>query len=273
MLRTTLMLLASLMLSGCAPWSAPKGPLAMLEQRLVFAPSKYPAGEWNPPSLQKEDVWFSSADGTRLHGWYCPVAEPRAAILYMHGNGGNITWLPDVVCRLQQLQVSVFVFDYRGYGQSEGRPSEQGVLDDARAARRWLAEREGLSEQQIVLFGRSLGGGVAVDLATDGARGLILQSTFTSLPDVADEHTHLVSVRGLMRNRLDSLAKISKYHGPLLISHGEADRLIPIEQGRALYDRAPGPKQFIAIPKAGHNTPHPWWYYGALDEFLNSLPR
>lgn len=273
MLRMTLMLLASLMLAGCAPWSTPKGPLAMLEQRLVFAPSQYPAGDWNPPSLNKEDVWFTSADGTRLHGWYCPVHHPRATILYLHGNGGNITSRADVVCQLQKLNVTVFIFDYRGYGRSEGRPSEKGVLDDARAARRWLAERDRLSEQQIVLLGRSLGGGVAVDLATDGARGLILQSTFTSLPDVADEHTHLLPVQHLMRNRLDSLSKIAQYHGPLFISHGEDDRLIPMEQGRALFDRAPGPKQFIAIPKAGHNTPHPSWYYGALDEFLNSLPR
>ena len=148
------------------------GLMMAMEDSLIYFPSVYPDGMWNPPGLDFEDAWFEAADGTKLHGWYVPVANPRAVILFAHGNAGNLSHRVDFLEMLNQLRVTVLIFDYRGYGRSTGSPSEAGVLQDARAARRWLAERADIDESKIVLLGESLGGGVMVDLAAaDGARG------------------------------------------------------------------------------------------------------
>ncbi len=247
-------------------------PVAKLEKSLVFAPSPYPAGDWQPAGLAYEDAVFNAIDGTRLHGWYVPHEQPRAVVLFCHGNGGNVALWSDVLRTLHdRMGVSILGFDYRGYGRSEGTPSESGVLADARAARTWLARRAGVPENQIVLMGRSLGGAVAVDLAADGARGLVLESTFTSMPEVGHAKLPWLPVRALMRTQFNSLAKIGKYHGPLLQSHGTADRLIPFAMGRQLFDAANEPKQFIAIPGGDHNDPQAEEYYAALFAFLGRL--
>jgi fermentation-respiration switch protein FrsA (DUF1100 family) len=168
------------------------------------------------------------------------------------------------------MRVAAMVFDYRGYGRSDGVPTESGLLQDARAARRWLAERTGVDERQIVLLGESLGGGVAVDLAAhDGAAGLVLESTFTSLPDVARHHLPYLPVSFLMRNRFNSLAKIKDYHGPLMIAHGDADPLIPLEHAKRLHQAASGPKWLVTIPDAGHNWTPTAEYLDALDRFFD----
>jgi len=249
-------------------------PLAKLENSLVFQPMPYPQGNWRPAGLKYEDVWFAAADGTRLHGWYCPRAGARAAVLFAHGNAGNLSHRADVIRLLHdRLGVSVLAFDYRGYGRSAGTPDEAGILQDTRAARAYLARREGIAERDVVLMGRSLGGGVMVDLAaTDGARGLILESTFTSLPEAARHLAPWLPAKLLMRNRLDSLAKIPNYAGPLLQSHGTADRTIPFAQGRRLHAAAKGSKRFVAIPGADHNHPQTLEYYRALAQFLANLP-
>ena len=142
-----------------------------LENSLIFFPIKYPEGYWHPPGLRFEDAWFDAADGVRLHGWYVPKENARGPVLFCHGNGGNITHRIDSLQILnRRAGVSVLIFDYRGYGRSEGTPNEAGVLADARAARAWLAKREKIAETDVVMMGESLGGGVAVDLAArDGA--------------------------------------------------------------------------------------------------------
>ena len=249
--------------------------MMLLENSLIFVPTKYPDGAWNPPGLKFEDAYFEAPDGTKLHGWYAPHEQPRAVLLFAHGNGGNVTHRFDIVKQLHdRLGVSVMIFDYRGYGRSEGSPDEAGILADARAARAWLAQRAAVPESQIVLMGESLGGGVAVDLAArDGARGLILDSTFSSLPDVAAIHYPWAPVKLLMRTRLDSRAKIPDYHGPLLQSHGSADTIIPIELGRRLFEAANEPKQFVVIPGADHNDMRSDLLYRSVDEFLNRLNK
>jgi len=262
--------------AGCAVTSPRhKSPLAKFENSLVFVPTRYPTGNWQPRGLSFEDVRFTAADGTKLHGWYLPHPNPRAAVLFAHGNAGNLSDRAELLRTLHDRHgLAVMAFDYRGFGRSEGSPDEQGILQDARAARAWLARREGIAERDVVLMGRSLGGAVAIDLAAkDGARGLIVESTFTSLPDAANEHMPWMAPKLLMRNRLDSLAKIANYHGPLLLSHGDRDRVIPFEHGRQLFAAANEPKRFITISGSDHNDPQTPEYHQAIDAFLAALPR
>ncbi len=249
--------------------------LMFLEESLIFFPSKYPEGIWNPSGLPIEDARFQAADGTKLHGWYVPREHSAAAVLFLHGNAGNITDRFDSLERLHDVVgASVLIFDYRGYGRSEGKPSEKGILADARAARAWLAKQEHIPEKEIVLMGESLGGGVAVDLAAaDGARALVLVSTFNSLPDVAAYHYPLFPVRLLMRTRLDSESKIPNYHGPLLQFHGRDDTVIPFRFGKKLFDAANEPKELVVSEHHDHNDYVPTSFYEKLKKYLDGLPQ
>jgi pimeloyl-ACP methyl ester carboxylesterase len=159
---------------GCA-----LSPLARYERAMIYQPTKTPAGAANAARAGFEQASFAAADGTRLSGWFADHPQRRAVVLFAHGNGGNVAmWAPMVRELADRHRVAALVFDYRGYGESEGRPREPSVLQDARAARRWLSERTGLTEDSVVLMGQSLGGGVAVDLASkDGARALVLMAT------------------------------------------------------------------------------------------------
>ncbi|MFO0900150.1 MAG: alpha/beta hydrolase [Pirellulales bacterium] len=247
--------------------------MALLEERLVFGPQRHPNGFWRPAGLDFEDVDFEAADGVKLHGWYVPHPNPRAYVLFAHGNGGNVTYWAEEYATLHKLGVAVFAFDYRGYGRSLGVPNEAGVLTDARAARAWLAKRAGIDQKDVVVMGLSLGGGVAVDLAAaDGARGLVLLNTFNSLPDAAAVHYPWVPVRWLMRSRFDSAAKIARYHGPLLQTHGDRDDIVPLALGKQLFAAANEPKRFVLVPRGGHNDPLTPAFVTALDEFLEHLP-
>jgi len=247
--------------------------MMFLENSLIFFPSRYPDGDWKPWGLSFEDAWFQAADGTKLHGWYVPREKPMAAILFCHGNAGNITNRADILEELHNtVGASVLIFDYRGYGRSQGKPNEAGILADARAARAWLAKRENITEKDIVVMGESLGGAVAVDLAAkDGAKGLVLISTFTSLPDAAAYHYPIFPVRLLMRTRLDAIGQIANCKGPLLDMHGQSDTIVPIKFGRRLFDAANQPKQLLVFPHHDHNDLPPDQFFEALRTFLKKL--
>jgi fermentation-respiration switch protein FrsA (DUF1100 family) len=249
--------------------------LMFFEEALIFPAPRYPLGDWSPQGLNHEDVFFQAADGVKLHGWYVSPPQPRAHVMFCHGNGENVAFLaPDLKAMRDELNVAVFAFDYRGYGRSEGKPREAGVIADGLAAQAWLAERAGINEGDIVIWGRSLGGGVAVELAAQrGARGLILERTFSSLTDVAAVHFAWAPVRYLMRTRLNSLARINQYHGPLLQSHGTADTVIPFPLARRLFDEYQGEKEFLALKGNEHNDPPAVAWYQAVDRFLDRLPR
>jgi hypothetical protein len=245
--------------------------MMFLEDQLIFFPSKYPEGNWNPPGLAFEDAAFQAADGVNLHGWFVPHPQPRATVLFAHGNAGHLADRAELLRLLHRLRVETLAFDYRGYGKSAGTPNEAGILADARAARSWLARRTGTSEKDIVLYGESLGGGVAVDLAAaDGAGGLILQNAFTSLPDVAAHHYPWLPVRMLMRNRLDALSKIGRYQGPLLQCHADTDEIVPFELGQRLFEAA-GSKEKTLIVNRGamHNDWLSREFIAALDDFFD----
>lgn len=245
----------------------------MLEESLIFFPTRYPDGDWHPDGLAFEDAHFAAADGIRLHGWFVGHDQPRAVVLFAHGNGGNLSHRAPLLRVLHDhLAVSVLAFDYLGYGRSEGAPTEAGVLDDGRAAKKWLAARAGVPEIDLVLYGESLGGAVVVDMAsTDGAKGLILENTFSNLLDVAAYHYPWLPARHLIRSRFDSAEKIARYHGPLLQVHGDADTIIPIVLGRRLFAAANEPKQFVTIHGGDHNDPRQPVLYAALDRFLSQL--
>ncbi len=247
--------------------------MMFFEETFIFVPDRYPAGDWHRAGAGCEDAQFQAADGVRLHGWFLPHDRPLATILFCHGNGGNITDRADLAQSLHDWSgASVLIFDYRGYGRSAGKPSEQGILADARAARTWLSLRAGVPEKEIVVMGESLGGAVAVDLAArDGAQALVLQSTFSSLADVAAYHLPWLPVRMLLHTRLDSASKIGQYHGPLLQCHSEADTIVPFRFGRKLFAAANEPKRFIIFHDLQHNDFLPPSYFVALKTFLEKL--
>lgn len=252
-------------LCGCA-LSGSYSPLLPLEQAAIYHPSK-PALVVKKTDV--EEVWFTTVDGVKLHGRFFNCTEPKAIILFCHGNGGSVeTWTPAAEQLQVQHQCAVFLFDYRGYGFSGGTPSEEGLYLDARAARQWLAARMGISTADVVLLGRSLGGAVAVELAREGAQALILESTFSSLPEVAAYHVPWALPHLMMTQRFNSLEKIKEYRGPLLQCHGDADQLVPLDLAKKLFDAAPGVKKFITIPGANHNDPPNQSFEHELDILL-----
>lgn len=245
-----------------------------LEDKFLFFPDRYPVGDWKPKGLEFEDAFFTSSDGVKLHGWYCPCKDARAVVLHAHGNGGHLAYeAPLLKFYQQRLRVASFIFDYRGYGRSEGTPGVVGILQDARAARTWLTKKTGLKENQIVLRGQSLGGAVAVDLAADGgARGLVLESTFSSLKDAAAHHWGGLAMFASPK-KLNSVERIKNYRGPLLMMHGDADDVVPYELGRKLFEAANEPKEWVRIPRGNHGGSLASEFTEKLDAFIESLPR
>ncbi len=268
------LVLAFVMTAAMAPLSMQsKSNQPQMIDQFLFFPSKYPEGNWEPPGLRFEELSFTAADGTRLHAWYCPCEQPRAMILLAHGNAGNLATRVEWLTALQsQAQASVLIFDYRGYGKSEGKPSVEGALQDARAARAKLAELASIDDSQMLLMGESLGGAIVSQLAAESApRGLILQSTFSSLRDVADVHYPQLSWL-VARNRLNSATQLAQVHVPLFQSHGVEDRTIPYGLGKKLFEAANEPKTLFSIAAADHNDWQSSSYLRKLNAFIDSLP-
>jgi len=223
-----------------------------LVDRVVFQPT--PGADLRPDMLgiDAEDVWLVAEDGVRLHAFHLRASGGASrAILLLHGNAGNASHRLPLAAEYAGLGADVLLLDYRGYGLSSGRPSERGVYADARAALAHLGSR-GFAEERIVLIGQSLGGAIAVDLAQERRlAGVVLESTFSSLADVA---RGLIGPGALLlRGRFDSAAKIARLRAPLLSLHGDRDEIIPFDLGRALFEAAPTPKRFEPLPGAGHN--------------------
>jgi pimeloyl-ACP methyl ester carboxylesterase len=206
------------------------------------------------PDVRFADVTVPTEDGERLHAWWIPASAPAIAhVLFCHGNGGNIGDLIPHVALLSAAGFDVLAFDYRGYGRSSGRSSEHGTYRDARAAREALLRQDGVDPARIVYFGESLGGAVALGLALERPpAGLILQSTFTSVRDIARLHYPLIP-RALVPDAYPSLRRICELQAPLLVLHGDDDRLVPLMDGEALFEAAPGPKRIEVFAGVGHN--------------------
>jgi fermentation-respiration switch protein FrsA (DUF1100 family) len=214
-----------------------------LLNRLLF----FPARRILQTPARFDDLTIETADGERLHGWWVPADDPHASVLLFHGNAGNIGDRVPHVELLAGAGFNVLAFDYRGYGRSTGRPSEAGTYLDARAARAALPD-----DRRVIYLGESLGGAIALELALHRPpAGLVLQSTFTSIRHMARLHYPIVP-RALVPDAYPSLDRIRGLEAPLLVLHGSRDDLVPLMDGQALYDAAPGPKQ-LAILDAGHN--------------------
>jgi len=245
--------------------------LMLLENWLLFHPAA--AKDWAPPPepLRAQDIELTTADGTLIHAWWCPPAnwEPaQGAMIYCHGNAGNLSHRGETALLWQKkTNQAVLLFDYPGYGRSGGKPTEAGCYAAADAAYAWLAER--VPAENILILGSSLGGGVAVDLACRNPhRALVLLSTFTSIPAMAQRIYFWLPTRLLVRNRFDNLAKIAQCARPVFLAHGAADDLIPLEQGKQLFDAASEPKKFFAMPERGHDEYVPPEFFAALRTFL-----
>lgn len=274
-MRWSLLLLVTAwmtVLPGCRILG-PLSPLRSLELVLIYPQSVAPSLT-SQATAGGQQVWLETEDRQRLDARYFAHPHPQAVVLYCHGNVGTVDKWSDLARRLsQQHRLSILVFDYRGYGRSTGMPNERGILRDAEAARNWLAAENGIEPGDIVLMGRSLGGAVAVDLAVNGgARGLILESTFSSLPDVAEQHAGWLLPEWNMTQRLNSAEKIQRYSGPVLQSHGTADGVIPLSVAQTLYKNAPGPKQFVVVPDGTHNDDHIRYCAAEREYFLRCLP-
>lgn len=195
-----------------------------------------------------EDLRIWTTDGVSLHAWWVPASEGRPVVLFCHGNAGSIADRLDTIRILRRLDLNLLIFDYRGYGESTGRPSESGTYRDAEAAWRHLVEERGCSPDQVILFGRSLGAAIAAHLARDvRPAALVLESAFTSLPDIAAHHFWYLPARRLARFRYSTLDAVRHVESPTLVIHSADDNVVPIEQGRRVFDHAQGPKRFLLI--------------------------
>lgn len=223
--------------------------LKLMEKRMIYYPSSDVA--WTPAEskLAFEDLRLKCADGATIHGWFIPATnQSRATVLFLHGNAGNISHRVEKIMILHKLGLDVFIVDYHGYGQSEGKPGEQATYLDADSAYDWLTQQRKIAPSRIIVWGESLGGGVATYLvAKREAGGLVLESTYTTLPDVGRSAFPFLPTKLLMSTRYDSLSRINQIRVPVLSIHSPRDEVIPYRLGKRLFDAANEPKMFVEL--------------------------
>jgi len=233
--------------------------LDRFQRSRVFLPDRFPNGIWSPGSfgLPAEDIWFSTEDGMRLHGWWIPHPKARGTLLYCHGNTGSIAHRIGVFRELWSLGVDLFAFDYRGYGRSTGEPTEDGLYLDVRAAHDYLTRDLQCRAEETLIFGHSLGGAVAIDCALDRqVAGLVAQSTFTHIRDAARAVFPTLPIHLAARRQFRSIDKVAELRIPKLFIHGDSDEKVPVELGKQLYEAACEPKDFYLVRRGGHNDLH-----------------
>ncbi len=252
--------------AGAVPWIAAflggvggLGALGYLRGRYqhnsVFMPDEAPDAGWQPDErIASEDVWFDAPDGPRLHGWWMAHPKAQGTVLYCHGSSGSMQHRVGVFRTLGEIRLNIFAFDYRGYGESTGEPSERGLFTDVRAAYDHLVGPMGRSPEEIVLFGHSLGGAVAIDGARErSVAGLVVEASFTDLKDMARALYPQVPLHLITRNGFRSIDKVGQLTMPKLFIQGTADETVPPEVGERLYEAAAEPKERLIVEGAGHN--------------------
>lgn len=239
------------------------------QRSLLFQPADDAESPAAMGVAEMRTVTVRTADGLDLLAWYGAPRQPDAPVIaYFHGNAGTIAQRAFKARLFLDAGYGVLLMEYRGYGGNPGRPSEAGLYEDGRAALRWL-ESQGVPPQRLIVYGESLGTGVAVQLAVEARpAALILEAPYTSIPDVAAGLYPLVPVRLLARDRFDSLAKIADLQAPLLVVHGHSDQVVPFSLGKRLFEAAPQPKQAVFLPQANHGNLYDWGAGGAILAFL-----
>lgn len=230
--------------------------LMIFEEKFIYFPHRFPQGPYEQarsiPGLR--DCWITTEDSVKIHAWFVPGDSATCTLVIAHGNAGNISHRYLLLRSLQRHGFNVLMFDYRGYGRSDGSPSEEGIYKDGRAAFDFAVSLPEVRRDRLFLWGTSLGGAVAVDVATQRqAAGLILESTFSSAADVARAAYPFLPVQFFMHTKFNSIEKIRTLNIPILVIHGSQDSIVPLSLGRKLFHAAHEPKDFYEIPQADHN--------------------
>jgi fermentation-respiration switch protein FrsA (DUF1100 family) len=226
-----------------------------MEEKIIFQPDARIQRTPRDVGLTFDDVYFSTEDGVSLNGWLVPRREATSTLLWFHGNAGNISHRVENLKLLhEKVNVNIFIFDYRGYGRSEGTVSEEGTYRDGTAAIEFLRRRYGVEPNRLIIFGRSLGAAVAVEMAVRiQCLAVILETPFASVRLLARDTFPFLPIGPLLKTRYDVSEKIGKIRSPLLVLHGDRDEIVPPSHGKRVFDAAPQPKAFYAIAGAGHN--------------------
>jgi uncharacterized protein len=244
--------------------------LLLLENYLVY-PGTTASQNWMPAPIDEiQEVDLVAESGTKLHGWWLPCPGSERTLLYFHGNGGNLSHRGGSMVKLRKvLDTAVFMIDYSGYGKSQGTASEAGCYESATASYDWLTRTQNRDPKHLIVFGASLGGGVAVELASRKPLGaLVLVKTFTSLPDVAASKFWFLPVHWVMRNRMASIDRIHSVDGPVFIAHGDADSVVPFKLGEQLFAAASEPKMFVRLAGQDHDESLGADFFAPLKTFL-----
>ncbi len=272
MLDARFILLCSLLFIGLALALLYLGRLFFRQQELIFRPGAVLQTSPADSGVPCQELDLTCQDGTRVHGWWLPVDTSDKVVIFFHGSDGNLTHELATLYYLHSLPTSVLALDYPGYGKSEGRPTERGCYAAAEAAWAFVRETKGFSAQDTIIYGQSLGSAVGTYLAsTRACGGMVFQSGFTSVPEMAALAYPYLPVRFFCRTNMDSLKRISQCDCPVLMLHSQSDEHIPITQALRVYERAPGPKKFLQL--ANSHFDHQWRYSpgvrSAWEELLN----
>lgn len=250
------------------------GELYFNQEKYLYHPDKAWTATPASEGLAFEEVTFDSSDGIRLSAWYIPSASAKGTILFLHGNKKNISLDLDALKMFHGFGYHILTLDYRGYGKSEGKPSEEGMYRDAQSAWDWLVSVKQESPERIVICGRSLGAGVAADLASKHKPGaMILEAAFTSLPEVAQDLYPYFPANIFSKYRYDTLSKLPRIRCPILIVHSREDELIPFVHAERLYAAIPGQKELLelgGLHKGGYK-PTLGKYHDGIKRFLDGL--
>ena len=246
-----------------------------MEKKFIFYPDSRVDQTPRDIGLPFEDVFFTTSDGVRLNGWFVPYPDAAITLLWFHGNAGNISHrLENIKLLHGKVKVNVFIFDYRGYGRSEGTISEKGTYLDGQAAIECLRTRYTVETKNLVLFGRSLGAAVASEIASrTDVLALILETPFASIAEMAREIFPFLPVGRFLQTKYEVVKKVRAIKSPLLVLHGDRDDIVPFRQGKKVFDAAPQPKAFYTIVGAGHNDTYLVGgdlYFQALREHIES---
>ena len=237
-----------------------------IENRSIFFPTPEISSNPSALGLGYEDIYFKTPDGFTLNGWLIKNPQSMATLLYLHGNAGNISHRLEKIAMFYPLGLNIFIIDYRGYGRSQGQPSEEGIYQDAVAAFDYLASRGDMDKNKIVAYGDSLGGVAAIDLATRrSVAALIVDSTFSSAADISRSIYFFIPTI-FLKTKMDSISKVKQLKLPKLFMHSVDDEIIPFKLGRRLFDAAAQPKEFIQL-RGGHNINH----LGSNGQFLDGI--